>query len=232
MLFLEDFYENYGGLNNMKKTLIFDLDGTIYNFEKNSFVETRMYSEIKKNSIQLIQRLFNKNENDAIRIFNSITEKYGTEISVGFEKELGVNRLLYFKKTCNIKPEKYIEKDHRIFELLKQLKRRYNLVLLTDAPLIWAKKVLIYFRIYNLFKGNIFTGETNTRKSNYNALENVCLKKRLNPENCISIGDQENTDITPAKRLGMKTIFVGYKESRYADYSIKSILEIKNILEV
>ncbi len=48
---------------------------------------------------------------------------------------------------------------------------------------------------------------------------------------CISVGDQEETDIIPAKLLGMKTIFIGEKKSNISDYTIRDIFELEEFVK-
>ncbi len=46
---------------------------------------------------------------------------------------------------------------------------------------------------------------------------------------CVSIGDVNESDIIPARKLGMKTVFV-WGESKYADVSVPTIYDIKKLL--
>jgi len=53
----------------------------------------------------------------------------------------------------------------------------------------------------------------------------------MEPEQCIALGDQEDTDITPAKNLEMSTVYIGKADSKEADYTIPSVMHIKKAID-
>lgn len=112
---------------------------------------------------------------------------------------------------------------------LLKLKRQYRLVILSDAPKIWIHNVLIELQIIDIFKNAIFSGEGDLRKGSENAFSNIVKLLKVKPRDCIAVGDQERTDIIPAKKLGMRTIFVHRKNvSSSANANIK---EIQNLAD-
>jgi len=92
-----------------------------------------------------------------------------------------------------------------------------------------VENVLEELGVKDLFQGKTFTGDGDIRKVFGNAFEKIVEKFSLDPSDCISVGDQESTDILPAKKLGIKTVIVG-KRSDAADFEIKEIAEIENVL--
>lgn len=114
-----------------------------------------------------------------------------------------------------------------------KIKNDFDLALISDAPRVWINRVLKELGIENIFKDKIFSGEGNTRKEFNNAFEKVIKILNIKPECCIVFGDQEKTDIIPAKKLGMKTVLVSReKKPTEADYSIRNILEIERLLNL
>ena len=62
------------------------------------------------------------------------------------------------------------------------------------------------------------------RKIFGNRYDDILGRYNIIPSNVIVVGDQENTDIAPAKKIGLNTIFINQsRSSELADVSIKSI---------
>jgi FMN phosphatase YigB (HAD superfamily) len=76
-------------------------------------------------------------------------------------------------------------------------------ILLTAAPRIWAEKVLNYIGVSELFEVK-YTGDQFGTKAEIFEM----LAGRYQPENIISVGDQEQTDIVPAQKFGISGILV------------------------
>jgi len=217
-----------------KKVIIFDLDGTLYSFKGSSIKESGLYKKILENTKKYIIKKLNKNEKEAKILLKEILKEYGENISIALEERFGVNRYNYFNEVWDISAKDYIDVKNnlQLRKKLLEVQNNFNLLLLSDAPKIWIEKVLKELKIDDIFKGKILSGESDTRKVFNNAFEKVIKNLRVKPENCIVFGDQKETDIIPAKKLGMKTVFVNqYKNCPLADYNIKNILELKKALE-
>jgi len=203
---------------------IFDMDGTLYTFDKGqgqAFTSSRFYSDLRKNVYSFFMERQGMTENEAMLEYERIKEKYDGEISLGVEGEYGINRYDYFDKTWNFKPEDYIEKDTDLPEMLERMKGR--IALLTAAPRVWAVNVLSYLDIDQYFDGRIYTGEPDDRKPNPMAFQKIASDFMISPSQMFSIGDQEYSDILPAKSIGMKTVLVGVPRDTQADYQADSV---------
>jgi putative hydrolase of the HAD superfamily len=213
------------------KLIIFDLDGTLYSFDKgksNGFTSSQFYSDIRKNAFAFFSRKLSLTLEEAEKEFNQIKQKYNGEISLGVEKEYGITRYEYFDSVWNLKPEDYIEKNPNLKRLFSRLNAQ--VAVLTAAPRVWATVALNYLELNPYVGNSLFTGEPSIRKPNSEAFQQVLDYFNVKPEEALSIGDQEQTDIIPAKMLGMKTIIVG-SESKYTDYSIKRLDDLLEIME-
>jgi len=215
----------------MKKLLIFDVDGTLYQFPGGSFSNSPLKKLVRENVLLLIQKHLSVTAQKSLDIFNKIENKYGETLSIGFEKEFGINRNEYFNFVWNIPANLVLKKDPTLRPLFLNLQKSFTLLVLTDAPRTWILNVLNYLDIIDLFEDNIITGESNIRKEFGNAFENILKIKKIKPEDCLSIGDQEKTDIIPAKQLGIKTIYIKDTPSKEADFTIKDIQDLPPILE-
>ena len=208
----------------MKMKVIFDLDGTLYRFQGAKdvgFTESKFYLDLKRRIITFLEYELSVVTNEAESILERISKEFEGEISLGLEEVYGIDRYTYYEKTWSCEPSKYITKDNQLAKELEFLKG--NSLLLTAAPLVWTKKVLEYLRLADFFESNIITGEPDSRKPSVDAFSEAARTLNSNPTEVISVGDQNYSDIIPANKLGMKTVFIGQGEND-ADYSAHSIL--------
>lgn len=215
-----------------KKFLILDMDGTLYQFKEGSFKKSKLQKEILKRAQQFLVKELSMDNNIAKKKISEIINKYGENISIGFEKEYKINRLKYFNYTWNIPAKKFIKKQTVIKKLIIGWKKNFNIILLSDSPKLWIKNVLKELELYNILKSDIFSGEGNYRKIFKNVFPEIIKKYNSRAENFIVVGDQEETDIIPAKKNGMTTVFISRKEVlKSADFNIKNIFELDRILK-
>lgn len=207
---------------------IFDMDGTLYPLNQEGFFQSQLFFDIKKNATRFISNRQNIPNEAAIEEFDRVFEKYNGELSLGFEGEYGVDRYTYFENIWNMDPSKYIKKPKNLRNILSPLKGR--MALLTAAPSVWTRNVLEYLGVRDLFDEVIYTGEPDLRKPNPEIFRKVGNRLGVPFEKIYSVGDQEFSDIVPAKKLGMKTILVGSK-SDVADYCIGSINDLPGVFQ-
>lgn len=204
----------------IKNRYIFDLDGTLYHFPKGTFRSSGLFDVINKRINLFFQEKFKLSPQKAQETLNHLNKNYPESTSIAVEKEFGVNRYEYFNYTWDIQPEKYLQKNEQLVELFTNLEGR--VAILTAAPRIWAERALRQLGIYQFVEGSIFTGEPDLRKPNPGIFKKVAQHLGVSSSQIISIGDQEFSDILPAKKIGMRTIIVG-RESQNADYCVKNI---------
>ncbi|MDO8436061.1 MAG: HAD family hydrolase [bacterium] len=221
-------------MENRKKLIIFDLDGTLYKLKGGSFKRSGIYKEVLKNTEQYIIDKLNKTKREAKLILKKIIKEYDESISIGLEEKFKIDRYAYFNATWNISAQKYIKINLGLRTKLLKIKNNFDLALVSDAPRVWIKNVLKELKIENIFTdNNIFSGEGNIRKEFGNAFNKIIKVLNIKPEYCIAIGDQEETDIIPAKKIGIKTILINRRnKTGVADYVIKDISELKKLLDI
>ncbi len=210
--------------------IIFDMDGTLYHLDKTkgqTFGQSRLRREIHANVIHFFGEKLSLSPTDSEREHDRISEEFKGEVSIGVENELGISRSEYFAATWDLMPEEYVEPDPGLRGELEDLRGR--IAVLTAAPRIWAARVLSFLDIEDLFDGKIFTGEPNLRKPDPNVFRMVAMSLDAQPENVFSIGDQEHTDIVPAKKIGMKAVKIGPGET-VADFQAEDVKQALGIL--
>jgi FMN phosphatase YigB (HAD superfamily) len=210
-----------------RKLIIFDLDGTLYKLRGGSYKKSPLRREVLNNARNFLTLKLSINKTEAKRILASIQKKYGEQISIGLEKEFDIDRRDYFNTVWNIPARSIIIKERNLKKILLTLNKEYKLIVVSDAPLVWISNVLKELNIEGIFRNKIFSGEGNRRKGLNNSFSYIARKLKIKSQNCITVGDQESTDIIPAKKLGMKAIFIHSKQqSSFADLNIKSLQEL------
>lgn len=216
---------------NERKAIIFDLDGTLYPLRGGSYGTSPLKKYVLEKALIYIADKLNKTKIEAKEILNGISTKYQENISLGVEKEFGLDRYDYFKTVWNIPAKLVVSQEPDLRKNLLKLKEYYRFILASDAPLVWIKNVLVELKIDDLFRDSIFSGESDIRKGNGTAFSYIMKSLGLKPAECISVGDQEKSDIIPAKELGLATIFISpAKKSSLADFNVRSIEALTNRL--
>jgi len=207
-----------------KKLIIFDLDGTLYELRGGTYKKSTLRKRVLRNARDFIADRSGETKKNAQSILEEIQKKYGEEISIGLEKEHGLDRYDYFNTVWDIPARTVVRKTTATRKALMALKGKYRLALVSDAPKVWINNVLKELKVKDLFSNNIYSGEGNRRKGFGNAFNRIIKDYKISPKDCIAVGDQENTDIIPAKKLGMLTVYVGrFNNSSQADIGIKAI---------
>ena len=97
------------------------------------------------------------------------------------------------------KPEK------ELFLLIKKLKQNYKIYLLSNHAREWFNSQNKKLKLENIFDGILISFQAKTAKPNIKIYKLLIKNFNLNPKECLFIDDQKE-NLTPAKKLGMKTI--------------------------
>lgn len=183
---------------------IFDMDGTLYQLDgiDNGYKGSSLERKVNENAIKFISETENINIKLAKKILNQeLTNPVG--ISVFLSQRYQITRSDYFNVVWDIDPNDILKNFETPVKTIKTIKGESKLILLTSAPKVWQEKVINYLELQNIFEP-IFTGEDFTNKGQVFQL----LSKRFPSANIISVGDQEKTDIIPAREFGIKGFLV------------------------
>ena len=217
------------------KLIIFDLDGTLYQFRGKSFRGSGLQKRVLENALKYIQSKLQKTLPEAQKILREIQQEYGEDISIALEEKYNCSRKEYFDNVWNIEAKGIIGEAGPVRKIIERLNKQYELLLMSDGAEVWIQNVLKELRIEEFFREKILSGDGKKRKSLFSRFDEISDLYNFSPGNIIVVGDQEKTDIIPAKKCGFKTIFINRQNSKYADVNIKKIQEaewaIKTIFE-
>lgn len=203
---LSDFLKVMIEINEMRmlnthKIFLFDMDGTLYQHdgENGTFKNSTLYKKVIENSIEFVINKENCGFETASKLVQQalVTDTIG--VSNFMAKRYGITRADFFDIVWNMDPEKIIKNPEIQVQTVNEIaKRGKRLFLLTGAPRVWMENVLKFLDLGEVFERK-FNGEMFGKKDEI--FES--LAKEFNPNTIISIGDQFETDLKPARALGM-----------------------------
>lgn len=224
------------------KALLFDLDGTLY--EEKQFVSSgfNKVAEFVENKFKIDKDFFYKilidifNEGKRGNIFNIALER----VNIIFDEDI-IRSIVKIYREHN--PN--IELDKNIRSLLIKLRRIYSLGIITDGYFKVQKKKVQALKLEELFDSIIYTDEYGKEYWKPNILGYKLALEELGdilPEETVYIGDNPHKDFIGAKKVGITTVRVLYRNREYsnvrlnkeyeADYEIRKLQEIIDVLKV
>jgi len=219
------------------KLIIFDLDDTLY--PERTFVESGFEAVAK-----CIEKEFKIRKKEFFRILLDILKKEGRGqiFDTALRKYDLYNKNLVDKLVEVYRSHKPTIKPYSgAKSLLNSFKKKYKLALITDGLGYVQRNKVKALTIENLFDLIIYTDDYSEKKSKPDLYSFRKAIEHLNvsPREAIYIGDNPHKDFMGAKKLGIKTIRVlqgRYKDIRRekefeADYNIRKLTEIKNLLK-
>jgi putative hydrolase of the HAD superfamily len=215
------------------KTILLDLDNSLYDknqYMKQAFEKVSLYlaenHHLKYHSIySLLQRIVKVKTGryefflkDLLRILGIYSEEL-------FNKVINIYH--------NVKP---VMKPYLgVKKLLKELKKKYKLVLLTDDYPQIQKNKMVALGLNKSFNMIVYT--TNYSHEKVKPYRLALDKIKISPQKVIYVGDNPYHDFRGAKELGIFTIRIlqgGFKsihlDDREADISIKNLIGLRKLL--
>lgn len=227
--------------NSSITDVFFDLDHTLWDFDRNSALAfARVF---QKHKIDLPLTDFLK-EYEPI---NLIYWKKFREETVSKEQlrrgrltdTFDIFKIQFPIETIDALATCYIEElpvDNHLFldtvEILEYLSKKYNLHIITNGF-----EEVQYLKLHNSgikkYFATITTSEEVGLKKPHPVIFEIALKKAsVLPQKSIMIGDSLEADIIGAKNAGMNTLFFNYRNEIVAEnhFAINELSEIKNFL--
>ena len=223
------------------KDVFFDLDHTLWDFDKNSMLAfKRVFKKFKINI-----------EFDAfLKIYEPINVEYWKKYREDKVSKENLRRgrlidsfnffdLIYTTEKIDKIADAYIEElpfDNHLFEgaleILDYLTLNYKLHIITNGFEEVQYKKLKNSGIVHYFSTVTTSEEVGVKKPNSKVFLTALKKANSLPEESVMIGDSLEADILGANNIGMQTIFYNYRNESISKKikSIDSLIEIKNYL--
>lgn len=226
--------------------IIFDLDHTLWDFDRNSNLAlNEVYLELKLHLLGI------ENFNEFYERYKIINEECWADYRVNkIKKE--VLRIIRFQRTL----ESYGIFDHRLteaicesylfksprkphviegtHEVLSQLQKKYKLHILTNGFSEIQEIKMESSKLNHYFTHIIASEDAGEKKPHPQAFKFTLDKIGSNINECIMIGDNPESDIDGARKIGMDTVYFNrngaYSRDVNATFQIKHLLELLPIL--
>ena len=223
------------------KDIFFDLDHTLWDFDKNSMLAFKRVFKKFKITIEF----------DAfLKIYEPINVEYWKKYREDKVSKENLRRgrlidsfiffdLIYTTEKIDEIADAYIQElpfDNHLFEgaveILDYLILKYKLHIITNGFEEVQHKKLKNSGIDHYFSTVTTSEEVGLKKPNPKVFLTALNKANSLPTQSVMIGDSLEADILGANNIGMQTIFYNYRNESISKKikSIDSLLEIKNYL--
>ena len=220
----------------MIKAVIFDIDQTLIDFMKMKTLscEAAMDAMIaaglktsKRRGMKILFDLYGQYGIEYQRIFQVFMKRVHGKIDYG----IMASGIVAYRRV----KEGLLCSYPDALRVLKRLKKRYKLIVLSDAPRMQAWTRLAAMNMHDIFDMVLTFDDTKVEKPDKKGFLRILRKMRLKPQECAMVGDSMLKDMAAAKDLGMMTIWAKYGGNFYPtrvkpDYTINRISDLLKIL--
>jgi putative hydrolase of the HAD superfamily len=125
----------------------------------------------------------------------------------------------------------------QVEEVLRRLKERYRLAVVTDAQSAYALPELRAVGLHEYFDPIVISGDYGYRKPDPRLFQAALDRLQVTPDQAIFVGDDRYRDVFGARQLGMKTVWLcnqrvgSHPGDAEPDYIIYGFGELENALD-
>ena len=197
------------------KTLIFDIDSTLYTNAAYAFeqVDCQVRQFARDRGITADEA--RKMVSDYRRQFAAANN--GKKISLGntlLAFGIPIAQSVEWRKTL-MEPADFLERDEKLRTTLETLSQKFKLICVTNNPVFTARKTLDAIGISEFFPEIVGLDTCLKSKPAVEPFMKACEITQTQPQNCIAIGDRYDMDISLPLELGMGGILVNGVEDVY-----------------
>jgi len=217
----------------MIKAILFDIDGTLIDFM------TMKHKSCEAAIDAMIAAGLNMKREDALKKLYELYDKYGIEYQQIFQKFLEIDKKIDYKILVHgviayrkIR-EFYLMPYPGVIPTLIQLKKKYTLAVITDAPRLQAWLRMVSMKLEDFFDLVITAADVRKQKTSTAPYRAALNALKIKPEEALMIGDRVERDIKTAKSLGIKTCLARYGDIKKtekglsgADFEIEDIRDL------
>lgn len=204
------------------KHLIWDVDGTFY--RSNQDLARAIQHEIY---VRVADRLGVPYEEAKDRFLAQYHLVGGATAAL---VELGLSRRLVQEAVDAVDKTRYLKPDLKLREMLEVALRDFTQIIVTNTSRSGTIRTLAALGLSpEIFREMVTADDVLHSKPDLEPFRKVLTITQDSAYRHVSIGDREKVDILPAKKLGMKTIFV-WGISEAADASAPTVYDIPDVL--
>ena len=197
------------------KTLIFDIDSTLYTNAAYAFeqvdCQVRQFARDRGITIEEARRMVA----DYRKQFAAANN--GKKISLGntlLAFGIPIAQSVEWRKTL-MEPAEFLTRDDQLIKTLRALQTKFNLICVTNNPVFTARKTLDAIGISEFFPEIVGLDTCLKSKPALEPFQKACELTHTLPQECIAIGDRYDMDIALPLQMGMGGILVTGVEEVY-----------------
>ena len=219
--------------------LFFDLDHTLWDFDKNS--DLTFFKILKKNNLNIDVSKF-------LNSYHPINRKYW---ELYRENKVSKANLRYYRLSDTFKKLNYDINDDLINQLaidyiehlsdfnhlipdtlivLNSLKSNYRMHIITNGFKEVQKRKLEKSKLIQYFDSVTISEDVGVKKPHKLIFDHALTAANANVENSVMIGDNFNADILGALGVGMKAIYYDFHKTN--EQERENLIIIKNLKEL
>lgn len=205
-------------INPKIEHIIFDLDGTLYALDWESFSVSHLWKQVKRKYTELMA-VYTWDPDDAFERYVREEMDGGISVSENIASNIWITRHEVFVRTWWMIDPKTVIRWATIDPLfLSSLRKRYWLSVLTASPKIWANTVLEYLQVRDCFMSIVTAEGFSWWKMQ--GFQRLLSEHSPISEQVMTFWDQEHTDIVPAAMLGIQWVLVRWPRDIYHHFAV------------
>ena len=230
-------------------TLIYESDLTAHSDIRRNIRSEKIKIKLSKHNIDLSAEKITSVFNDISRTINSghekgLDKKFNEWVLQGLncldiDREKVTSKLV--KEIADGIDEAFLEHPPQllsgVLEMLTSLRKKYNIILISNTGLTSPEAYIRWFKrieLFDKFDGLFFSNDLSIAKPSEKIFHLAFESINALPEEVLHIGDNLNTDVCGSKNVGAKTVWitngVNTKFSCKPDFVAESVLEVKDII--
>lgn len=190
------------------KTIIFDIDSTLYTSPE--YAVEQVDCQIRHwAQTQGITAREARNKISEFRK-NWSRQHGGKKISLGntfINFGVSIEDSVEMRRTL-LEPKDFLEKDLTLISTITELKKRYEIICVTNNPVIPARKTLEAIGVSELIPDIIGLDTCGKSKPALEPFQLACKLTDSKPEECLSVGDRYDMDLSLPLEMGMGAVLV------------------------
>lgn len=216
---------------NKIKIVLFDIDNTLSYGDK----AKEFYSQYSRCLEKTLADTLKITVEEAKKIADVYREKYNGHGEKSFS-DLNIGMDVWFRGILTLDPDIFLEpleKSNKLIEALKYL--GFTVGAITDGPTIQASRILKAIQVREELFDFIIGWERGGNMPKYGdkkIYQEVCEKYNTRPDEIIMIGDSLETDILPAREVGLETIHITDLNMDNQDKRVKNIEKLYDLILV
>lgn len=221
------------------KNIFFDLDHTLWDFDKNS--DLTFFKILQKNNIKIdvnkflieyhpINRKYwdmyreNRVSKSDLRFFrlSDTFNKLNYKVDDDIINKLAIDYIEHLSDFNNLIPDTFL--------VLEELKLKYNMHIITNGFKEVQRRKLEKSKLIHYFNTVTISEDVGVKKPDKLIFEHAIFSAKAKIENSIMIGDNYHADILGASALGMRAIYFNFHKTD--EQRRENVIVIENLKEI